>query len=473
MTTHPYTRLFPKVVAPTVSDDGTLGYEVGDLWVDTAHSKTYQAFSVSTGAASWLELTSSGSGMPSPFALTNDITPTTLAGNQIDYNPTGLATADVLRLSASTDVLIRGLAGASDGRIIAVYNVGSANAIDLIDEDPANTTAGNRFHFSEGLSNDQNLQPSHGIVLYYDATLARWRQWTDHDAASLQGMPVALNIHATANDGYALIYDQFTDVVRADFKLDHDVAVDNVGTNTHAQIDTFIGTTVPGTYATLTQQSTGWIPVTATWTRTGNHTFTLSGDVTLTYRKGTKVRYKDGGSYEYGVIASSSFASSTTTVNLIVNSDYAMAAVTITDTYLSYVETPEGFPNWFSWTVSTTNLTVGSGGSVTGKWKADAQLIHFEVNVTLGTSPTVGDVSFTAPVNTISLGSRQPQAYAILLDAGTQNYYGVVICTSASNFNIRSNDVSGTHVVNAVLSSTSPFTWGNTDAMYISGWYPY
>lgn len=218
----------------------------------------------------------------------------------------------------------------------------------------------------------------------------------------------------------------------------------------------------------------GGIAIATTWTRTGNHTYTVPGDLTAYYRKDTKVRYKDGGSYEYGVIASSSHAAGTTTVNLIPNSDFAMAAVTITDTYLSYIVDPEGFPEWFNWTVVTSGLTLGTGGTITGKWNAQAQLIHYEVIITLGTSPTVGDVSFTPVVNsTFVTGSRNNRGSVTLLDTGTQNYYGVVLATAANSFNIRANTVSGSNVVNTVLSSTSPFTWGNTDAMFIDGWYPY
>lgn len=106
----------------------------------------------------------------------------------------------------------------------------------------------------------------------------------------------------------------------------------------------------------------GWIAIAHTWTRTGNHTYTISGsDLTAYYRKGTKVRYKDGGAYEYGVIGSSSFASSTTTVNLIPNTDYAMAATTITDTYLSYIENPQGFPATFNYAATLTS----AGGTIT------------------------------------------------------------------------------------------------------------
>src|SRR3972149_805608 len=35
--------------------------------------------------------------------------------------------------------------------------------------------------------------------------------------------------------------------------------------------------------------------------------FTVSGDVTTVFKKGTKIRYKQGGSYEYGYVESSSY----------------------------------------------------------------------------------------------------------------------------------------------------------------------
>lgn len=94
----------------------------------------------------------------------------------------------------------------------------------------------------------------------------------------------------------------------------------------------------------------GWSLITATWTRIGNHAFTTTGNTTTTYRKGTKVRYKDGGAYEYGTVISSSYADPITTVTLATTTDYAMAEATITDTYISYINDPEGFPPFFNFT---------------------------------------------------------------------------------------------------------------------------
>lgn len=139
-----------------------------------------------------------------------------------------------------------------------------------------------------------------------------------------------------------------------------------------------------------------------TWTRTGNHTFTVSGDVTTTYRKGTKVRYKDGGSYEYGVIGAVSHAAGTTTVTLITNSDYAMAAATITDNYISHLENPEGFPAWFN----TASPTVTASGSMTwsttstihSAWRPNGKDLEYSVFLIGTTGGTASTHVYIAPI---------------------------------------------------------------------------
>jgi len=119
-----------------------------------------------------------------------------------------------------------------------------------------------------------------------------------------------------------------------------------------------IGIDTSGNLVTGSSYS-GWISIPETWTRTGDHTFTVSGDLTSKYRKGTKVKYNDG-SVDYGVIQSSSYSAPNTTVTLITNSNYAMAAATITGRYISYIENPEGFPYWFNYTP-----TYSASGSMT------------------------------------------------------------------------------------------------------------
>jgi hypothetical protein len=57
MTVHPYSRIFTgKTAAPTVNDDITLNYEVGDEWIDETNNKSYKCLDATDGAAVWIEL---------------------------------------------------------------------------------------------------------------------------------------------------------------------------------------------------------------------------------------------------------------------------------------------------------------------------------------------------------------------------------------------------------------------------------
>jgi hypothetical protein len=207
------------------------------------------------------------------------------------------------------------------------------------------------------------------------------------------------------------------------------------------------------TYTDLTLAN-GWIPVSITWTRTGNHTFTISGDVTAVYRKCAKVRYKDGGAFEYGVITSSSYGAPNTTVTLVTNTDYTMAAATITDKYISYIENPEGFPAKFNFTSTVTY----SGGttdptSVTvnsAYWSFVGGSPHVTIKATLvkGTGDrtfTIFSVPFTMPAFNIPISGTDNMTAAGLKTPTA--CYGHT--NSIYVFETMAND--GTYEINGVL----------------------
>jgi hypothetical protein len=89
----------------------------------------------------------------------------------------------------------------------------------------------------------------------------------------------------------------------------------------------------------------GWTLDSVAWVRTGANTFTRAGATSDIFPVGAKIRYKDGGSYEYGYVTDLTG----TTVTFTGGSDYTMAAATITDRYISYAASPAGFPDWFNW----------------------------------------------------------------------------------------------------------------------------
>lgn len=437
MTTHPYTRLQIFLAPPGVGDDETTNppHEVGDVAYVVGGS-IYDCRDASAGAAVWEERGAhTHTSVPGNFAFPGDITPTTLSGNVNDYNPTGLSTAAVLRLSSDTTPrTITGLQGGADGRILFLINVGATYNVVLADES-ASSSAANRFSFG---GTDFKLAPKRGLLIIYDSTANLWRPMVLHDHFQLA----------------------------------------NIGNYTHATIDNHLDSTSNPHSVTAGQAGAiptdGWQAVSATWTRTGNHTFTVSGDVTATYRKGTKVRYKDGGSYEYGVIGSSSHAAGTTTVNLIPNSDYAMAAATITDKYVSYIESPEGFPDWFNLSVSWTSASnpqpsIGNG-ALSGKWEAQAKGIAFQIYLVAGSTTTFGTGQwyFALPADAVATGTGQEIGIVYALDSGTMNYFGFWYLSSGSNLISILRDNTTTP-----FNPTTPFTWTTNDILSIKGFYQY
>ncbi len=186
--------------------------------------------------------------------------------------------------------------------------------------------------------------------------------------------------------------------------------------------------------------ASGWWAAGETWTRTGDFTFTVSGDVTAKYRKGTKVRYKDGGSYEYGVVASSAYSAPNTTVTLVTNTDYAMAAATITDNAISYIENPEGFPQWFNYSPNVTpnaSMTWVTTALSYAIWRCSGtqMFVHVRLVGTIGGTPS-NNLTVTLPALPVVARVVTP-AVAGVTDAAAQLGWGYM---NGSGVNIRKFD---------------------------------
>ncbi|MBM3283375.1 hypothetical protein FJY90_03925 [Candidatus Gottesmanbacteria bacterium] len=94
----------------------------------------------------------------------------------------------------------------------------------------------------------------------------------------------------------------------------------------------------------------GWTYDTATWTYASATTFTVSGDVTATFQKGTKIKLTQT-TAKYFYVTSSSYSAPNTTVTVTGGADYSIANATITSPAYSSVDNPQGFPDWFNHTV--------------------------------------------------------------------------------------------------------------------------
>jgi hypothetical protein len=98
------------------------------------------------------------------------ISPAQLTANTDDWNPTGLATAAVIRASTDASRNLTGIVAPAAPRAIALANVG---AFDLVLKHDVTSTAANRFFCPN--DTDVTLQKDSAVILAYDATSDRWR----------------------------------------------------------------------------------------------------------------------------------------------------------------------------------------------------------------------------------------------------------------------------------------------------------
>ena len=155
---------------------------------------------------------------------------------------------------------------------------------------------------------------------------------------------------------------------------------------------------------------TSWNPDNDIDVYLGPHSFKVEGkDVTARFPKGARIRYKQGGAYEYGVVNSATF-STDTTVTLVTNDDYALANDTITDNYYSYASCPQGYPVFFNWTPVFTGFSVDPTGIY--RFSLDGSLCRLIIRMTAnGTSDTTG-FTMTGPCVAKNIGNYLQEALA-------------------------------------------------------------
>lgn len=98
------------------------------------------------------------------------ISPAQLTANTNDWNPTGLATADVIRVSTDDSRDLTGIVAPAAAKVLYLLNVGTQEIVLIHD---ATSTAANRIICPE--TSDVTLAEGESAVLVYDTTSARWR----------------------------------------------------------------------------------------------------------------------------------------------------------------------------------------------------------------------------------------------------------------------------------------------------------
>ncbi|HEY6074936.1 MAG TPA: hypothetical protein VIV15_16540, partial [Anaerolineales bacterium] len=149
---------------------------------------------------------------------------------------------------------------------------------------------------------------------------------------------------------------------------------------------------------------TGWSDALEAWTRTGNHTFTVTGDKTAKYRAGARLRCRQGAGYLYQIVETSSYNAGTnkTTVTCFTQTDYTLAAGTVYDRGISYVEQPQGWPDWFNYAPTWAGFSAAPT-NITARFRVSNRTVTFIIRgATAGTSNAT-TLTITLP-NTAATG---------------------------------------------------------------------
>jgi hypothetical protein len=125
---------------------------------------------------------------------------------------------------------------------------------------------------------------------------------------------------------------------------------------------------------------------------------------------------------------------------------------------------------WNAWTPTLTNLTQGTGATLSAFYARIGKTVVAQVYATMGTTPTVGgQFSISLPVDIANSNRSISIGTCVMRDAGgAVSYLGSVLATSSAPSVARMQTI-GTAGATATLSSqtaTNPFTWATTAGSY-------
>jgi hypothetical protein len=147
-------------------------------------------------------------------------------------------------------------------------------------------------------------------------------------------------------------------------------------------------------------QTDGWtLDDAATWTYVSSTTFTVSGDQTAKFSKGTRIKLTQT-TVKYFVVTASSFGAGVTTVTITGGTSYTFANAAVSANYYSYAVNPQGYPTIFAFTPTYTGFSADPTGA--GYFRVVGTVCTFFLSPTAGTSNAVG---FTLSLPITVLGS--------------------------------------------------------------------
>lgn len=206
-----------------------------------------------------------------------------------------------------------------------------------------------------------------------------------------------------------------------------------------------------------------WQKGSSTWTYASSTTFTVPQSDADLMAVGTKIWFTQTTSKYFYVVSKSG-----TTITVTGGSDYSVANAAITAPYFSNAETPVGFPDYFNYTPTFANTTLGNG-TVTGRFTMHGKTVDGRALFTLGSTSAVS----TGPTCTLPVTSTSTQ-YTTLLshigvcvinDAGVATNFGPARWVSTTTCDPVVWNAASIYLALNGITATVPFTFGNTDSI--------
>ena len=182
----------------------------------------------------------------------------------------------------------------------------------------------------------------------------------------------------------------------------------------------------------------GWVAIDDALGYASATTFTVTGDLTATFQKGTKLKFTQT-TTKYFYVISSTYGAPTTTVTIAGGTDYTLTNAAIDTPYYSYIENPQGFPDWFNWTPSITasgSMTITASTIINAQFSIKGRTVFIDLRVTLTLGGSASNtVIFTAPVEMAGGASNGTATY--LGTGSIQGGYSYITAATPDTISIR------------------------------------
>jgi len=136
----------------------------------------------------------------------------------------------------------------------------------------------------------------------------------------------------------------------------------------------------------------GWVEVSESWSYASATTITIPTDGTTKYKKGMKIRFKQGGAYKYLPIHSVA----ATLLTTFTTSDYSVANSAITDVAYSFIENPIGWPDVFNWTPTITGFS-SNPTNLVNRFRVIGKKVRCDIRWATGGTSNAITLTFSLP----------------------------------------------------------------------------